>query len=65
MNLNTFIDRLTNFKIKFSEKPSPIEISNKNLIFKTNTGTTYEFTNIQFDEANDQNIIWLDSGVCI
>ncbi len=33
MNLNTLFDKLTNFKIKFTKDPSPIEVSNMDLVF--------------------------------
>ncbi len=33
INMNTLFDKLTNFKIKFTENPSPIQIGNKGLVF--------------------------------
>ena len=42
LNLNMLFDKLANFKIKFTEKPSPTEISNKDLVFIIETPTHIE-----------------------
>ena len=56
-NLNMLFDKLANFKMKFTEKPSPVEISNKSLIFAVEDHetilTTYEFKEILYNPDID------------
>ena len=68
LNLNSFFTKLTNFKIKFTEKPSPIEISNKDLVFIVETPThienaiqysILEFDKIKLDYDRDRVEIYL------
>ncbi len=35
MNMNILFDVLTSFKIKFTEHPTPTQVSNMDLVFKT------------------------------
>lgn len=64
MNLNMLFDKMTNFKIKFIENPSPVKISNKDLIFiidetdedgcsRSYDCDQYEFKNIKFNKNTD------------
>ena len=57
MNLNTLFDKLTNFKIKFTENPSPVQVSNKKLTFILNKGKAWEhgveFKSIELNKDTD------------
>ncbi|MCK5609254.1 hypothetical protein KAR91_45690 [Candidatus Pacearchaeota archaeon] len=59
INLNTLFDKLTNFKIKFKENPSPTQISNKDLVFhvvsekEEEYDRVYEFKDIIWDQDCD------------
>ena len=59
MNLNDLSNKLTNFKIKFTEKPSPTEISNMDLVFhavsyaEESYFREYEFKDIVFNSEDD------------
>ena len=57
MNLNTFFDKLTNFKILFTADPSPIQVSNKELVFVI-SNYLYEFKEVKLNvELNRVEII--------
>ena len=60
MNLNTLFDRLTNFKIKFTENPSPVEVSNLPLIFMIGDYQQYEFKSIKMDFIDEVVIMTLE-----
>ena len=68
LNLNSLFTILTNFKIKFTEKPSLIEVSNKDLVFIVETPThiedivqysILEFDKIKLDDDRDRVEIFL------
>ena len=61
MNLNELSDKITNFKIKFTEKPSPIQISNMNLLFFIDR-RAIKFDRIMFDSQTDSVIIEFNEG---
>ena len=56
LNLNMLFDKLTNFKIKFTEKPSPTQVSNADLYFFVG-GKRVEFNTIMYDDQTDSVII--------
>lgn len=58
LNLNSLFTRLTNFKIKFTENPSPTQISNKDLVFRVDSKEeeyqrSYDFVNIVWNQDDD------------
>ncbi len=59
LNLNMLFDKLTNFKIRFTEKPSPKEISNKDLVFiveiPTHMENTIQYSILEFDTIKLNN----------
>ncbi len=55
-NLNELFNRLTNFKIKFTEKPSPVQVSNADLFFFVGSKRV-EFNTIMYDETEGVVII--------
>lgn len=52
LNLNMLFDKLTNFKIKFTEKPSPTQVSNADLYFFFK-GERVEFNTIFYDDETE------------
>jgi len=55
MNMNDLFDRLTNFKIKHRENPTPTEVSNMNIVFES--GFMFGNDIISLDITNNQLII--------
>ncbi len=58
LSMNSFSDKLTNFKIKPIEGMTRIQLSNKSVYFKVETDEeeyqrTYEFKDIRYDEESD------------
>ncbi len=61
MNLNTLFDKLTNFKIRFTEKPSPLEVSNKEIVFVIEGNSRlYDLKRIELNRDMDTVEILLD-----
>ncbi len=56
LNLNMLFDKLTNFKIKFTKKPSPTQVSNADLYFFVGDKRV-EFNTIMYDDQTDSVII--------
>lgn len=61
MNLNTLFNKLTNFKIRFTKDPSPIEISNKEIIFVIGGNSrSYDLKRIELNRDMDTVEITLE-----
>jgi hypothetical protein len=60
INLNILSMLMTNFKIKFTENPSPIQVSNKNLVFITGSGKTHKYIHIELNKEKDRVEIRLE-----
>ena len=59
INLNTLFTILTNFKIKFTKNPSPIQIGNKGLVFVVGD-YQYDIKDIKWNKDLDRIEIRLE-----
>lgn len=61
INLNTLFTRLTNFKTKFTENPTPIQVSNADLFFFVGSKRV-ELNTIMWDEQTDSVVVEFEEG---
>ncbi len=61
INMNELFSKLNNFKIKFTKKPSPVEISNMDIFFTTTGEDKYysDVLDISVDHEAEQVLILL------
>ena len=61
MNLNMLFSKLTNFKIRFTKDPSPLEVSNKEIVFVIEGNSRlYNLKRIELNRDMDTVEIVLD-----
>lgn len=64
MNLNDLSNKITNFKIKFTKNPDPIQVSNMKLIFlDEGQDRLYSFKDIRLNNDEDTVEVILENGM--
>jgi len=57
MNINELFDKFTNFQIKHTENPTPIEVSNMSIRFLIGENEYNNIDDIRIDSLTDKLIV--------